>query len=247
MPLTISLESLKQAIRAGEQKRINLIQEGEEGVTQIAALQLMRELGKSSIETDGRDDGSQTITYDSALLRTLGIPIQHQLLMAESLAFLQVKANAAQVSFLTAAVTKRKETVLLGDVQRKTRLFALAEPHLQAFGERIRKHRLELADTEQTVLANPDENSIVRYQRRFRQLNEREAGLTNIANRVAKSANKAESLARASDLPDFAVDVAFQSGLIQGTKGDLNFSSSRDEGSFITNLAVRLAEQIKFV
>lgn len=247
MPLTIRIESLRRAIHAREQGIESLIQKEEEGVTQVAALQLMRELGMSSIKTSGQDGESQTITYDSALLRTLCVPVDQQLFIAEMLAALQVKATEAQISCLTATITKGQEAVLLGEVQRKTRLFVMAEPHFKGFRELIQKHRLELADTEQTVLAKPDGNSIVRYQRRFRQLNEREAGLANISGRIARSANEAESLARTSNLPGFAIDIAFQSGLIQGAKKNQNFSSDRDCESFITNLAVRLAEQIKFV
>lgn len=247
MPLTIRIESLRQAIHAREQGIESLIQKGEESVTQVAALQLMRELGMSSIEVNSQDDGRQTVAYDSALLRTLGVPVKHQLLIAEMLTSLQLKTNAAQISGLTAVVAKGRETVLLGEVQRKTRLFVMAEPHFQGFRERIQKHRLELADTEQTVLANPDGNSIVRYQRRLRQLNEREAELANIANKVAKSATQAEARARTSNLPDFAVDVAFQSGLIQGAKANKNNFLTTGEDGFITNLAVKLASQIKFV
>lgn len=247
MPLTIRIESLRRAIYAHEQGIENLIQKGEENVTQVAALQLMRERGTSSIETNGQDGESQTITYDSALLRTLCIPVDQQLFIAEMLAALQVKATEAQISCLTATIARGQETVLLGEVQRKTRLFALAQPHLQTLQERIKGRQLRLEGTERTILADPDEMAIIAYQRTARQLEESKNRFMAIAKTNARSAALAETRARASDLPDFAVDVAFQSGLIQGTKESLNFYSSRDEDGFITNLAVKLAEQIKFV
>lgn len=247
MPLTIRIESLREVIRVGEQERTSLIQVGEEGIAQVAALQLMRERRTSSIETNGQDGESQTITYDSALLRTLCIPVDQQLFIAEMLAALQVKATEAQISCLTATITRGQETVLLGDVQRKTRLFALAQPHLQTLQERIKGRQLRLEDTERTILADPDEMAIIAYQRTARQLEESKNRFMAIAKTNARSAALAETRARASDLPDFAVDVAFQSGLIQGTKADQNNFSATGEEGFIKNLAVKMAEQIKFV
>lgn len=247
MPLTIRIESLRRAIYAHEQGIENLIQKGEENVTQVAALQLMRELGMSSIKVNSQDGERQTVAYDSALLRTLGIPVKHQLLIAEMLTSLQLKTNTAQISGLTAVVAKGRETVLLGDVQRKTRLFALAQPHLQTLQERIKGRQLKLEGTERTILADPNEMAIIAYQRTARQLEESKNRFMAIAKTNARSAALAETRARASDLPDFAVDVAFQSGLIQGTKADQNNFSATGEEGFIKNLAVKLAEQIKFV
>lgn len=246
MPLTIRIDSLRQTIRANEQGIEKLAKEGEEGITQVATLQLMREIGTNILEVKGQNGEPQTTTYDSALLRALCIPVGQQLLIAEMLAKLQVKTSESKISALTAVMTKGRQTILLGDVQRKTRLFTTAQPHVQSLQGRIQELRLKLADSEQSVLADPDDNAIIRFQKRTRLLNGGEADLAKLTKQVAESASKAERSAKASGIPDFGVDIAFRSGVVQGNESNRE-SVPTEDNDFITNLAVRLAQQIRFV
>lgn len=249
MSLTIRIDSLRQTIRANERGIEKLVKEGEEGITQVATLQLMRELETNILEFKGQNDEPQTTTYDSALLRSLGVPIKQQLLVAETLANLQVKASEAKIAGLTAVITKGRQTILLGDVQRKTRLLTAAQPHAQALKERLQERWSELKDSEPSIFApltNPDDKSIIVYQKTFELLEQRTERLNKIGNLIAKSATQATVNAKKGNLPDFAIDAVFQSGLIQGVKSIGKIVQPEGE-SFITNLAVRLAQQIKFV
>lgn len=246
MPLTIRIDSLRQTIRANEQGIERLVKEGEEGITQVATLQLMREIGTNILEVKDQNGEPQTSSYDSVLLRTLCVPIDNQLLIAETLSKLQVKTSKAKIAGLTAVITKGRQTILLGDVQRKTRLFTAAQPHVQSLQGRIRELQLELADSEQSVLADPNDNAIIRFQKNNRLLNGGEADLARLTKQIAESASKAESSAKASQIPDFAVDIAFRSGLFQAMQSNRQ-SVPTGDNDFITNLAVRLAQQIRFV
>lgn len=249
MALTVSIEALRERIRAVEQKRVVLTQSEEEGITQVAAFQLMRDLGTNKITVRDQQgyDGARTIIYNSPLLEVLGIPVKSQLPIAESIARLQIKATGARIALLTAALSKGQETILLGDVQRRTRLFTLADRHIEVLQGRIKQLKDGLADTEETILAEPNEHAIVWYRKKYRLLEEGETMLATIASKVTASANKAREQAEMSDLPDFAVEVAFQSGLIQATPRGLDLSPDEDKTGLITKLAIGLAKQIKFV
>lgn len=248
MAIVVEIDQLRKNIRGNDEKITSLKTAQQAALTNLAVIQMMREVGNDTLKIHPETDNEQTFTHRSPILDVLKIPVEHQLMIAEALANLEVVTTEAMASVFTAAITKKRETLHFGNLQRQARQFSLAQPHLQELQRIVQRGINDLPEWEKDVLADPSENAIIRFQRTAKLLTQSDFGLKQVGGRLSTSFKQAQENASKANLPDAAINAAINSGIAQGIKSPkserVSVLDTDDLSSFLTTV---LAEEVKFI